>query len=275
MTQQGFEDYIFEMFGSGTGTGRSYITAIHILDELFTHDDVFALNGKSLTCIDDTTLLTQIVEFIRVQQSLYQKQKDSFFRNINASQTSYPRNSFCTAAVKQLLEYHKFDIKSKEADDLVANISKGRKISKELVSFFNIDKEGKDKTVITRARIGQAYFRKMVLTNYDNKCCVTGLNVPVTLRASHIVRWADDKSNRMNPENGLCLSATYDEAFDKHLISFDDDYRMIVGKEIKDYYTNEVTREYFEKFEGKQILLPRMYLPSKKLLEKHRNLMIV
>lgn len=274
MTQQGFEDYIFEMYGSGTGTGRSYITAIHILDELFTHDDVFALNGKSLTCIDDTSLLTQIVEFIRVQQSLYQKHKDSFFRNINASQTSYPRNSFCTAAIKQLLEYHKFDIKSKVADDLVAKISKGKKISKELVSFFNIDKEGKDKTIITRARIGQAYFRKMVLTNYDNKCCVTGLNVPVTLRASHIVRWADDKANRMNPENGLCLSATYDEAFDKHLISFDDDYRMIVGKEIKDYYTNEVTREYFEKFEGKQILLPRMYLPSKKLLEKHRELMI-
>lgn len=275
MTQQGFEDYIFEMYGSGTGTGRSYITAIHILDELFTHDDVFALNGKSLTCIVDTSLLTQIVEFVRVQQSLYQKHKDSFFQNINASQTSYPRNSFCTAAIKQLLEYHKFDIKSKEADDLVANISKGRKISKELVSFFNIDKEGKDKTVITRARIGQAYFRKMVLTNYDNKCCVTGLNVPVTLRASHIVRWADDKSNRMNPENGLCLSATYDEAFDKHLISFDEDYRMIVGKEIKDYYTNEVTREYFEKFEGKQILLPRMYLPSKKLLEKHRDLLVV
>ena len=28
--------------------------------------------------------------------------------------------------------------------------------------------------------------------------------------ASHIVEWAKDKANRLNPENGLCLSATYD-----------------------------------------------------------------
>ena len=78
----------------------------------------------------------------------------------------------------------------------------------------------------------------------------------------------------MNPENGLCLSATYDAAFDKHLISFDEDYRMIVSKEIKEYYTNEITKAYFERYEGKQIALPSLYLPSKRLLEKHRNLMI-
>ena len=114
----------------------------------------------------------------------------------------------------------------------------------------------------------------MVLHNFGGKCCVTGLNIPQTLRASHIVAWASDKTNRMNPENGLCLSATYDVAFDKHLISFDNDYRMIVSKEIKEYYTNEVAKTYFGNYEGKQLILPSLYLPSKKLLEKHRSLMI-
>ena len=127
---------------------------------------------------------------------------------------------------------------------------------------------------MTRTRLGQSYFRRMVLANYGGKCCVTGLNVPQTLRASHIVAWAEDKKNRMNPENGLCLSATYDAAFDKHLISFDEDYRMIVSKDIKEYYTNEATKEYFNNFEGKQINLPLRFMPSKKLLEKHRNLMV-
>ena len=103
---------------------------------------------------------------------------------------------------------------------------------------------------------------------------MTGLDVPQTLRASHIVAWAEDKKNRMNPENGLCLSATYDAAFDKHLISFDEDYRMIVSKDIKEYYTNKATKEYFNNFEGKQINLPLRFMPSKKLLEKHRNLMV-
>ena len=113
-----------------------------------------------------------------------------------------------------------------------------------------------------------------VLHDFRGKCCVTGLNIPQTLRASHIVAWASDKTNRMNPENGLCLSATYDAAFDKHLISFDNDYRMIVSKEIKEYYTNEVAKTYFGNYEGKQLILPSLYLPSKKLLEKHRSLMI-
>ena len=83
-----------------------------------------------------------------------------------------------------------------------------------------------------------------------------------------------DNANRLNPENGLCLSATYDAAFDKHQISFDDDYCMIVSKEIKDYYTNNVAKEYFMKYEGKKIILPSLYLPSKALLDKHRELLV-
>lgn len=66
----------------------------------------------------------------------------------------------------------------------------------------------------------------------------------------------------MNTENGRCLSATYDAAFGKHLISFDNDYRMVVRKEIKEYYTNEVAKTYFGNYEGKQLILPSSYLPS-------------
>lgn len=79
---------------------------------------------------------------------------------------------------------------------------------------------------------------------------------------------------KKDSKDGLCLSATYDAAFDKHLISFDDNYRMIVGKNIKDYYTNDVVKEYFEKFEGKQITLPKFFLPNKELLSKHRESLV-
>ena len=37
---------------------------------------------------------------------------------------------------------------------------------------------------------------------------------------------------------------------------------------------NEVAKKYFGSFEGKRMILPSLYLPSKKLLEKHRSLMI-
>lgn len=274
MTQKGFEDYLYAVYGQKNGTAKSYITAIHIIDEMFEYNDVFALKGKSVTCIDDTELLTRIAEFVSDQQSLFKKGEDSIFRNINARQNSYPGKGFCSAAIKQLLQYHKYDIEEKKAGEIVSSHEIGTAISNQLITLFDIDKKGLDKEVPAKVRLGQSYFRKMVLANYANKCCVSGLNIPQLLRASHIVSWAENVKHRMDPENGLCLSATYDAAFDKHLISFDDDYRMIVSKEIKDYYTNEVANEYFGKYEGKSIILPERFMPNKKFLEKHRNMMI-
>lgn len=274
MTQQGFDDYLFAVFGHKTGTAKSYMMAIRIIDELFLHEDVFALHGKSIACIEDFDLLNRIADFIYTQQAQFTKGEDSFFRNVSSGQSSYPRKGFCSAAIKHLLKYYAYDSKENKAWALLQGNGNAKSVSRELATLFKVDKEGRDAIAETRVRLGQSYFRKMVLRNFGNRCCLTGLDVPQTLRASHIVSWASDKANRMNPENGLCLSATYDAAFDKHLISFDNDYRMIVSKEIRDYYTNDVTREYFQNYEGKQIELPSLYKPSKKLLEKHRSLMV-
>ena len=274
MTKEGFENYVHTVYGNKSGASGSYIIAIRIIDQMFEYNDVFGLNGKSITCIDDVTLLMRIAEFVRTQQSLFIKGENSIFHNINQNQISYTKKCFCSAAIKQLLNYYKHDVEEKKAESVVQNMTTGLKVSHELITIFKIDKEGNDIEVTTRARLGQSYFRKMVLANYGCKCCVTGLNVPQTLRASHIVAWAENKHHRMNPENGLCLSATYDAAFDEHLISFDDDYRMILSKEIKEYYTSDVTKEYFYKFEGKQIILPERFMPSQKLLARHRDLLI-
>jgi len=274
MTQQGFEDYLYAVYDSKNGTAKSYITAIHIIDQMFISDDVFGLNGRSLTSIENIHLLKKISDFVCEQQTLFIKEEDSIFRNINPTQLSYPGKRFCSAAIRQLLAYQKYDIKEKGADVIVAAVTKGSKIAKALTTYFDIDREGSDVQVTTTARLGQGYFRKMVLANYSNRCCITGLDVPQVLRASHIVAWSEDKRYRMNPENGLCLSATYDAAFDKHLISFDDDYRMIVSKEIKDYYTTDAVKTYFKDYEGGKIDLPMRFLPDKKLLERHRNLLV-
>lgn len=274
MTQKGFEEYVYATYSNKTGTAKSYITAIRIIDQMFEYEDVFGLSGQSITCIDDAVLLKRIADFVCAQQSLYIKGQNSIFRNVSQNQVSYPGKRFCSAAIKQLLNYYKYDVEEKRAEATVQGLTSGTRVSSELVNIFDIDKTGSDVEVTTRARLGQSYFRKMVLSNYDNKCCVTGLDIPQTLRASHIVAWAEDRRHRMNPENGLCLSATYDAAFDKHLISFDEDYRMIVSKEIKDYYTSEVTKEYFGNFEGRQIIMPTRFMPSQKLLARHRELLV-
>jgi putative restriction endonuclease len=68
-------------------------------------------------------------------------------------------------------------------------------------------------------RLNQARFRRAVLASYGQRCCITGLSEPRLLVASHIVPWAEDTRNRLNPHNGLCLSALHDRAFDLGLIT--------------------------------------------------------
>ena len=84
--------------------------------------------------------------------------------------------------------------------------------------------------------------------------------------------WAEDEANRLDPENEFCLSATYDAAFERHLISFDEYYRLIVSKDIKDHYTDLAAKSYFIKLEGGKMSHLAKYLPSQTLLEKHSEL---
>jgi hypothetical protein len=66
-----------------------------------------------------------------------------------------------------------------------------------------------------QVRLKQSVFRKRVLENFNYKCCLTGMVEEDLLVASHIIPWADQIENRLNPGNGLCLSFIYDKLFDK------------------------------------------------------------
>lgn len=133
---------------------------------------------------------------------------------------------------------------------------------------------GRERVVQTKVRVTQSRFRKWILSIYGGKCCVTGLAVPQLLQASHISDWSADPANRMNPSNGLCLSATYHAAFDNHLIAFDESYKMVISKSIKDFCTNAIHKTYFEAYEGKPMCMPCKFPPNKNLLAKHLEYLI-
>lgn len=78
------------------------------------------------------------------------------------------------------------------------------------------------------ARIGQGQFREE-LVNYWKGCAVTGCKVHKMLRASHIKPWRDsDNADRLDPFNGLLLTANLDLAFDQGFISFDSDGSILI-----------------------------------------------
>jgi len=66
--------------------------------------------------------------------------------------------------------------------------------------------KGEDVKKIVKTRVNQSVFRTMVLNNYDSVCCITGINIPELLIASHILPWSENEKERLNPRNGLCLN---------------------------------------------------------------------
>ena len=82
---------------------------------------------------------------------------------------------------------------------------------------------------MTDARRGQGLFRKR-LDEHWITCAVTGCTPRALLRASHIQPWkVSSNADRLNPDNGLLLAAHLDAAFDRGLISFDDDGRILIN----------------------------------------------
>ncbi len=74
-------------------------------------------------------------------------------------------------------------------------------------------------------RIGQNIFRDRLIDYWQARCPLTGITDKALLRASHIVPWKDCTSNaeRLDVHNGLLLSALWDAAFDRGLVTFDND----------------------------------------------------
>ena len=188
------------------------------------------------------------------------------------SQRSYPLKSFCSAALKSLKKYALYEQEVKAADVIVAQESNPRTISKKLITHFDLTKEGEDVVAVTKRRKGQDYFRRMILTNYGSRCALTGIDIPQLLIASHIIPWEDKKhkQDRLNPSNGICLSALYDKAFDEGLITFSpSDYSVCLSPALCEYETREYFNQHFGIIIGKKLTLPTAFLPNREFLEYH------
>ena len=135
---------------------------------------------------------------------------------------------------------------------------------------------GATRTTKVKTRVNQGFFRSAVLSAYNQKCCITGLDVPSLLVASHIKPWkdSDPKTERTNPCNGLSLNTLHHEAFDNGIFTIDTDYRILVSKTAKERYTSEVFYDYFKKYDGKTITLPERFLPSKEMIEYHNSKLV-
>lgn len=163
-----------------------------------------------------------------------------------------------------------WDKLSYESELLKANF-KGMQIEESAqIETNDLPKIGKEREALIKVRVNQSFFRKSILASYNQSCCITGIKIPELLIASHIIPWAENANERMNPQNGLCLNALHDVAYDKGLITITPDYKIKLSELLKSRISANYAG-FFLPFENKTITLPGRFLPQREFLEYHVN----
>ena len=274
MDRQRFIDFNTRLSPENSRKASSYAQAISILDKVLVHQHVIDLRGMSLYDIHDLAVLEEVRQVVKEEEKKMKAGLPSIFNYGDPGQRSYPLGGFCSAALRSLKEYALYH----GAELIVAKEANPHIISTKLINYFDIAKEGEDVESQVKRRKGQDYFRRMILTNYSGRCALTGIDIPQLLLASHIIPWSDvsHKKDRLNPCNGICLSALYDKAFDKGLITFSpDDYSVILSSALRDYETEEYYDKHFGIIIDKKLTMPTEYLPNPDFLAYHRDKVFV
>ena len=85
------------------------------------------------------------------------------------------------------------------------------------------------KTQLIRARKGQGKYRQLLLEECPF-CPITLISDDRLLIASHIKPWVkSDEVEKIDPKNGFMLTPTFDLLFDRGLITFTNDKKMIIS----------------------------------------------
>jgi putative restriction endonuclease len=158
-----------------------------------------------------------------------------------------------------------------KGEKLRANFEKVSLEAKYKIEDDFIVKEGKEREQLVKLRVNQNFFRATVLSSYNCKCCITGMEVAEDLVAGHIVPWGKDKKNRLNPRNGILINSFHDKAFECGLLTITPDYRVKVSSTLKQKSNDENIGKYFLDYDDKEIYLPSRFLPDPEFLKYHNN----
>jgi putative restriction endonuclease len=139
------------------------------------------------------------------------------------------------------------------------------------ISEEELPREGLERQRLVRQRVNQYFFRAAVFAAYGSRCCITGLAFPEVLVASHILPWAKDAANRVNPRNGLCLNALHDRAFDRGLLTISAKLTVELSPRLHAVPVSAETKRLLVDFDGADVRMPERFLPEPEFLTWHRE----
>lgn len=103
---------------------------------------------------------------------------------------------------------------------------------KEIQQVENLPITQTEKERLIKGRIGQGKFKKLLIER-ECKCALCGVIDPRILIASHIKPWSSSTNDeRLDVNNGLLLCPNHDALFDKHLISFNMQGKIVISQSL-------------------------------------------
>lgn len=133
----------------------------------------------------------------------------------------------------------------------------------------SMNEEEYEEEVFLRGSVFKQYIPKI----YDNTCCITGYRISSLFNISmidacHIIPFSESYDDTIG--NGLSLCPNIHRAFDRGLITIDEDYKIIISSNFEEDLNNPFS---LKKFDNKKILLPfkELYAPKKENLLWHNE----
>lgn len=169
----------------------------------------------------------------------------------------YSRVKYHLSSVEQLNYFNKIEGKILHED--------AEKYRTEIKSLMN---EKNEEEIFLRGSV----FKREVPKIYNYTCCISGMKIDTSLNISmidacHITPFSQSFDDTIS--NGIALCPNLHRAFDRGLISIDDNYRVIISNLfIEDESVYEI-----KKFKNNKVLLPNQesYFPLKQNLAWHRE----
>jgi putative restriction endonuclease len=167
--------------------------------------------------------------------------------------------------------YNHWDSKPYESEKLLAKFRNITLEESNEIKEVDIQREGKTREQIIRTRVNQNFFRLMILAAYNNRCCITGLQIPDLLIAGHISPWGKDEKNRLNPRNGIAINCLHDKAFERGLITITPKYLIQVSPILLNQKNDIEIESLFIRFHDTPMHLPSRFMPDPEFLKYHNN----
>jgi hypothetical protein len=130
------------------------------------------------------------------------------------------------------------------------------------------DYTGTDLLAPGKRRQGHALFAQRVKENYGYACALCGIAEERFLVAGHIVGWAEDRTNRLNPANGICLCVLHDRAFEANYITLDERLCVTVSPRLD---SASSLGAVLRPLDGTALRVPMRAPPDAGLLAVHRG----